>query len=292
MPIVRAACLAAVLVSLAACAGAPPRSARAPAPGAAPANDNLNAVAWTQTAVEHDLIYREVFRDAGESLLRALRDPGWDALAPGERGHPAHGLVPAVIVDIDETVLDNSPYQARLVRDGRSYDESSWAEWCREKAARPLPGALEFTRLAAEHGATVFYLSNRAQDLDQVTLDNLRAAGFPVAAGEPVFLGLGTAVDDCRQAGSDKGCRRRLVGRHHRVLLQLGDQLGDFVDVGANTPAGRRAAIAPYIGWIGERWFVLPNPTYGAWEPALFDNDWSRSGAQRRRAKLDELRFK
>ena len=73
---------------------------------------------------------------------------------------------------------------------------------------------------------------------------------------------------------------------------QAGGMIGDFVDVGANTPAGRRAAIAPYIGWIGERWFVLPNPTYGAWEPALFDNDWSRSGAQRRRAKLDELRFK
>jgi acid phosphatase len=36
------------------------------------------------------------------------------------------GLPPALIVDIDETMLDNSPYQARLVRDGKSFDDASW----------------------------------------------------------------------------------------------------------------------------------------------------------------------
>ncbi len=73
------------------------------------------------------------------------------------------------------------------------------------------------------------------------------------------------------------------------MLLQLGDQVGDFVDVLANTPDGRSAAIAPYNGWISERWFVLPNPTYGSWEPALFNNDWSLPAAQRRQAKINAL---
>ena len=255
------------------------------------ANDNLNAVAWTQTAVEHDLIYREVYRQAGEKLLLSLKDRDWDALPHGERKNKARGLAPAVILDIDETVLDNSPYQARLVRDGRSFDEFSWSQWCREKAARAMPGALKFARLAAQHGVSVFYLSNRAQDLNAATLDNLRAEGFPLAPTETVFLGLGTVVDGCEQVGSEKGCRRELIGRAHRVLLQVGDQLGDFVDVLASTPQGRRDAIAAYADWIGQRWFVLPNPTYGSWEPALFNNEWSKPESGRRSEKMGNFRY-
>lgn len=289
---------------LSACAASPQRqptpvapphevaAAVAPAPqpaGPAP-DDNLNAVVWTQTAVEHDLIYREVFRDAGEKLLRALKDPHWDALPKSERKGALKGLKPAVIVDIDETVLDNSPYQARLVRDGNEYNEATWAAWCHEKAAKPLPGALEFAKLAASHGVTVFYLSNRAQDLNEVTLDNLRSAGFPLLAGDASFLGLGTLAEGCEQIGTEKGCRRGLVGRKYRVLLQFGDQIGDFLDVLANTPDGRRAAIEPYLDWIGERWFVLPNPTYGSWEPALFNNDWTLPREQRRQKKIEALR--
>jgi acid phosphatase len=281
--------LAALLLGGCAAAPAPHRVHDAAVARGPAADDNLNAVAWTQTALEHDLIYREVFRDAGEKLLLALADPAWDALPPAERTIATGPRDPAVIVDVDETMLDNSPYQARLVAQGAAFDEFTWAQWCREKAAKPLPGAVEFARLAARHGVSVFYLSNRAQDLGAATLENLRGDGFPVA-GTSAFLGLGAPVDGCVQAGSDKGCRRRLVGRTHRVLLQLGDQLGDFVDVAANTRDGRRAAIAPYADWIGERWFVLPNPTYGAWEPALFDNDWSQPAARRREAKVRSLR--
>jgi acid phosphatase len=277
---------------LAGCAGAPgPRQspvAAAPAAPAGPAaNDNLNAVAWTQTAVEHDLIYREVYRQASEKLAAALKDPKWDALPKSDRKGKLKGLKPAVIVDVDETVLDNSPYQARLIQAGGDFNEATWAQWCREKAAKPLPGAVDFARLAAKRGVTVFYLSNRAQDLNEVTLENLREAGFPIA-GDQVFLGLGTVVEGCEQNGSEKGCRRELVGRKYRVLMQFGDQVGDFVDV-LNTPEGRRTAVEPYLDWIGERWFVLPNPTYGSWEPALFNNEWSQAPEARRRAKMDAL---
>ena len=99
------------------------------------------------------------------------------------------------------------------------------------------------------------------------------------------MLGLGTIVEGCEQEGSEKSCRRQWVGRSHRVLMQFGDQVGDFVQILANTPAGRRDAVAPYMDWIGERWFVLPNPTYGSWEPALFDNDWRQPEAVRRAKK-------
>src|SRR5699024_4039422 len=111
-------------------------------------------------------------------LPEALADPAWDALAAEDRpeGSDPRGLPPAVVLDIDETVLDNSPYQARLIRDNARYDDVTWAEWVREEAARPLPGALAFTRAAAARGITVIYLSNRDHALDEATLANLRAA--------------------------------------------------------------------------------------------------------------------
>lgn len=281
--------LALILAALlAGCASAPPQVV---APTTPAANDNLNAVAWAQNAIEHDLIYRETYRNAQSRLVAALADPRWDALIPADRVAPAAGLPPAVVLDIDETVLDNSPYQARLVKNGGSYDEATWAAWCKELRARALPGALAFTQYAAAHGVAVIYLSNRAQSLDAVTRANLRQLGFPVA-GPDAFLGLGTAVPGCVQHGSDKSCRRQLVSRHYRVLMQFGDQLGDFVEPKANTLADRAAAVAPYLDWVGERWFVLPNPTYGAWEPALFGNDGHATPAQRRQRKLDTLKYK
>ncbi|MCE5233813.1 MAG: HAD family acid phosphatase [Mizugakiibacter sp.] len=276
-----------LVLLLAGCAAAPSKPI---APSAAvPADDNLNAVAWTQTAVEHDLVYREVYRDAEEKLAAALADPTWDALPRDERGNSVASLPPAVILDIDETVLDNSPYAARLVRDGKEFDASSWALWCKEGIAKPLPGALAFTRAAAARGVAVFYLSNRTQDLNAATLANLRADGFPVA-GEDSFLGLGTLVPGCAQVGSEKGCRRKLIAQRYRVLMQFGDQLGDFLDVLDNTPNGRVAAVQPYLDWVGQRWFVLPNPTYGSWEPALFGNDGAQPLPQRRAAKRAALR--
>lgn len=253
------------------------------------ANDNLNAVAWTQLSVERAMLYRQTYSSAHDHLLGALKDKSWDALSKEDRSQSLKGLKPAIILDIDETVLDNSPYQARLVRNGESYDEFTWARWCREAKARALPGAVEFTRFAASKGVTVFYLSNRSADLNDVTLANLRSAGFPVKEDENVFLGLGTVVKGCEQNGSEKGCRRQLVAAKYRVLMQFGDQIGDFVDVLSNTLDGRQEAVAPYLDWVGKRWFVLPNPTYGSWEPALFNNAWSQPAEVRRKAKLDAL---
>lgn len=283
-------------VVLAACTGVAPESAPLVTPQApvdtnatVSPNDNLDATLWTQRAVEHDLVFEEIYRNAREKLLTALNDPDWNALPYEDREKVARDLPPAVILDVDEAVLDNSPYQARLIHSGEEYNEFSWAEWCKEEAARALPGAVAFTQFAAHHGIVVYYLTNRAKDLDRVTLENLRKVGLPVA-NDGVFLGLGTVVEGCEQNGSDKGCRRRLIGRAHRVLMQFGDQLGDFVDVVANTRDGRAESIEPYRDWFGERWWVLPNPTYGSWVPAQFNNDWTQSREKRRKAKIDALR--
>ena len=292
----RALIALAVLAALPGCAAVATRPAAEtppPAPVAAGplANDNLNAVAWQQTSVEYRLIAGQTWHAALEKLDKAIKTPDWDALPAGDRDQPARGLPPAVIVDVDETVLDNSPYQARLVVGDLAYSDAAWNDWVDERAAPAVPGALPALQQAGKRGVEVFYISNRTAAQSAATVANLQALGFPTADADH-FLGKGTVVADCTSASaSDKGCRRRLVGRTHRVLLQVGDQLGDFVEVGANTPAGRESAVRPYLGWVGERWFVLPNPTYGSWEPALFDNNWRQPEADRRAAKRATLRL-
>ena len=262
--------------------------AATPAPATAvPANDNLNAVAWMQRAAEYRANTETVYQAATARLDTALKQQ-WDALVPEERPARPGPRPPAVVMDVDETVLDNSPYQVRLVQDDKEFDDLSWDQWVAEKKARAVPGAVAFAKAAAARGITVLYISTRAEHLQAATIANLRALGFPVK-DDGVFLGLGTFVKDCEQNGSEKLCRRKLAGQQYRVLMQFGDQLGDFVQILANTPDARGKLVDAQQAWWGERWWMLPNPSYGSWEPALFNNDWAQPRDARRAAKRATL---
>ncbi len=291
------------VLALAACKRTDPAAAPAastPAPATAPANqpvpttptapadDNLNAVLWVQRSVEYQALSIQTYRAAADHLDAALKEKHWDALVPEERGNAATGLKPAVILDVDETVLDNSPYQARLIRDNAEYDEVSWDRWVAEKKAKAVPGVVDFAKAANAKGVTLLYVSNRAVHLKDATIANLKAVGLPVA-DDSVFLGLGTNVPGCEQNGTEKNCRRKLAGQQYRVLMQFGDQLGDFVQVVANTQADREKLLTRYRDWFGERWWMLAGPTYGSWEPALFNNDWQQPREARRAAKRAQL---
>ena len=254
-----------------------------------PADDNLNAVAWMQTSAEYRANSLQTYRAAIRELDHAIKDRDWDALAPSERANPARGLPPAVVFDVDETVLDNSPYQARLVVAGTEYSEPEWDNWVREQKATAVPGVLEFAKAAQKRGVALFFISNRAVHLKDATIANLRSVGLDIR--DDSFLGLGTVVPDCEQQGSDKNCRRQLIGRKYRVLMQFGDQLGDFVELAPNTVANRDTVLEAHRDWIGERWWVLANPTYGSWEPALFDNNYRQPRDARREAKREALRL-
>ncbi|RBK83050.1 acid phosphatase, partial [Xanthomonas oryzae pv. oryzae] len=238
-------------------------------------DDNLNAVLWMQRSEEYRAVAEQTYRAAADKLDSALNQPNWDALVPEERGNAATGLKPAVVLDVDETVLDNSPYLARLLRDGKEYDALSWDQWVAEKKATAIPGVVDFAKAANARGITLIYISNRAVHLKDATLANLRSVGLPVA-DDSVFLGLGTVAQGCEQNGSEKNCRRQLAGQKYRVLMQFGDQLGDFVQVSANTRQARGALLQQYHDWFGERWWMLPNPSYGGWEPAQFNNDYAQ----------------
>ena len=251
-----------------------------------PANDQLDAVLWTQTSVEHELIYTQVFASATRQLDAALADPTWDALPLPPRN--LAGLPPAVVVDIDETVLDNVPLNARDILSNQVYSYDRWNTWVDQAKAQALPGAVSFLQAADKKRITVYYITNREHSQVQATVNNLRLRGFPVAHNEQV-LAAGTPTGHCEQAGYGKNCRRQWVASHARVLMLAGDSLGDFVQAEHNTLADQRKAAAPYLAWLGQRWFVLPNPAYGNWYSAPYGDQEKLPFERKRQLKQQAL---
>lgn len=262
-------------------AGAPVQSdslpvAGGPAGSVNPALGDVDATLWTQVSAEYRGASVQAYRLARLRLEEALADSSWTAAR--EQEEPYRSKPPAVILDVDETVLDNSPYQARLVRLAETYGSDTWAAWVREARAPAVPGALAFTRFARERGVRVFYVTNRDADLEEPTRRNLERLGFPMPDTLDVLLTEGERPG----WNGTKVARREHVAEGHRILLLVGDNLGDFTDEpqpgrwvreeAVVRPRGRPAP-EPRVGdprW-GRRWIVVPNPVYGSWEDAALE---------------------
>ena len=264
---IRSVCVLACSLLLAACA-AGPKSIVAPVADvhAALAHDNLNATVWMQSAAEYEATVRGIYAAAERSLDAALADPSWQALPQGEFRAGFETKAPAIIVDADETMIDNSAYQARSILENRGYTVDTWQAWVNARAAHAMPGALEFARYVDGKGVTIFFVTNRDSPMEvEATVANLRSLGFPIAADASNVMLRG----DVRAPTREKGERRRWIDRNYRVVLMLGDNLADFLDGVGTDVAGRQARVAPYQSWWGVRWFMLPNPAYGSWENAV-----------------------
>ncbi|MRV72151.1 hypothetical protein GJ700_10535 [Duganella sp. FT92W] len=249
-------------------------------------HENLNAVLWMQTSAEYQMVATGAYRNARNAVNAAMADTSWTA-AVEQQGKSYAALPPAIILDVDETVLDNSPSEALTVKKRTVYDVSDkeWDKWVRMKAATPVPGSLEFLKWAVERypQLTIFYVTNRSVELEPETKANLMNLGYPLKEGADVIISKGDGVP----SASDKSPRRSMVADKHRIIMLVGDDLGDFI-TGKGTPEERVAAAKAYQQYWGERWVILPNPTYGSWERALYK--LGGSDAETLQAKFDKLK--
>jgi 5'-nucleotidase (lipoprotein e(P4) family) len=168
----------------------------------------------------------------------------------------------AIVLDIDETALDNSPFEAQCILGKFGYPEK-WDEWCNQAKAEPTPGAIEFLKYAAEKGCTLFYITNRKEKLKEGTLKNLVEKGFPMADQEHVLF---------RTEGNSKEDRRQQVLKSFNIVLLIGDNLADFTSVyDAKLDIAQRAAKTDSLKIeFGKKFIVLPNPMYGDWEMLIY----------------------
>ena len=261
---------------LASCESAPP----------APKSDGLAPVLWVQTSEEYAALCRQAYHLAASALDAAI-DNTTSTAALEQSGQPGLEALPvAVIVDVDETVLDNSPYQAALTLDGTTYSSETWRAWVMEKRARPIAGAVAFLKHAVNHGVSVFYVTNRTAELEEATRANLIAVGFPVDSDPHAVLSKGEEDG----WGSDKRSRRQLVAKTHRIALLIGDDLGDFIGPAKGDRVQRHSLAFPHRTRWGQSWIALPNPLYGSFDRAILHGSSVTDPAQRKQTRREALR--
>jgi len=227
-------------------------------------HEMLDGILWMQTAPEFSMVTSGAYGLARIRLDAALQDANWSAAL--EQGGEYTDRPPAVILDIDETVLDNSPYQAQLILERILYSPATWLAWSDMASARPIPGAVEFIHYAQNRGVRVYLVSNRLAGQEKQTLANLEKVGVVLPEPTDSVLLLGERPE----WSADKTSRRKWVTEGHRILLLCGDDLNDFVSTSGLSPRERNELAERYRSHWGSKWVVLPNPVYGTWERPLY----------------------
>lgn len=246
-------------------------------------NDLLNAELWMQTAIEYRANCLTIYALAKTRLDEALADKNWTAY---DQTGNYQSFPPAVILDLDETALDNSSYEAGLVVNGTRFDPKTWDEWTRIAQAKAVPGAVEFAQYAAARGVKVFYVSNRNADQKEATKFNLVGLGFPMGGNVDTLL---FQKDRPEWSSGAKGARFAYIANDYRVLLMFGDQIGDFSDRYNTSLADRDKLLETLKTHFGHDWMMLANPVYGSFESAPYNHDFKRSDDEKRADKIGAL---
>lgn len=232
---------------------------------------SVQSVVWQQNAAEYRALCYQAF-----NLAKLRLDYFLENLEDTQKK-------PALISDIDETLLDNSPYNAKMIERDVDYNQEEWKEWTDLAEAKAIPGAVEFFNYAKSRGVEIFYVTNRHISEKETTIKNMEVAGFPSASTENLFL---------RDETSSKSSRFEKVQEYHNVLLYLGDNLSDFKsdEFRINSSEKRNHLVDKLKDDFGNKFIVLPNPMYGDWETrGIYEGSYEWTDAQKdslRRSKL------
>lgn len=206
------------------------------------------AALWQQQAGEYKALCLQAYQIAALRIDEDLQQP--------------HGKPLAVVTDIDETVLDNSPNTVHQSLQGKGYTQADWEAWTAKVDADTVPGAPTFFKYAVSKGVDVYYITNRAEKERAVTLQNLQRWGFPQATDDHLVLRANT---------SSKEARRQALAQTHDIIMLVGDNLSDFsAAFDKQLPDARLQAVHNNAAEFGKRFIVLPNPMYGDWETSLY----------------------
>jgi 5'-nucleotidase (lipoprotein e(P4) family) len=233
-------------------------------------NGKVWASLWQQRSAEYKALCFQAYNLAKLRLDEALKQTGGKPLA--------------VVSDIDETILDNSPYDAQRAINNQEYDLATWKQWTAKAECDTVAGAPSFFKYAASKGVTVFYITNRDEDERPGTLKNLQRYNMPNADDAHLML---------KTNSSSKESRRLQVLNQYNIVLLCGDNLPDFDKLYDNHPteSNRNTVTTQLTQQFGSRYIVLPNPSYGDWEGALFNFNYKLTPAQKDSIIKANLRF-
>ena len=202
------------------------------------------ATLWVQKSAEYDALCYQAYNIATDRLNELLK-------------HHKKGKKLAIVLDVDETVLNNTPFQGTLIKENQIFDQNLWTEWVRMEKGVPLAGAKEFLTYADQKGVEIFYVSNRDEGAEEeATFNNLKKVGIPVKKENLLF----------KEGKSSKEPRRQQVAAKYELALLFGDNLIDFAEGFEGYEGDKRKVNveARRTDW-GKKFIVLPNPMYGDW---------------------------
>jgi len=245
---------------------------------------SMLAVLYAQSSAEYEANNLQTFAGAKLALEKALVNKNWTAAI--EQKEDFSEKPPAVILDIDETVLNNIPFQARAIIKGESYP-NGWVEWMLEEASTSVAGVYEFLKYADSKGIKIFYVTNRIAIAEEATRNNLKKLGLPFDTDRDVLL-----MKNENGWTSDKVSRRELIAKDYRILLLIGDQLGDFISLDEATAGmdSRKEIAAKYEEMWGKKWFMITNPIYGRWEASIYNNEYPDTESELMQMRLKALK--
>ena len=247
---------------------------------------SMLSVLYAQSSAEYEASNIQTYVNAKSALDRALNDVTWTAAI--EQKDNFENKPPAIILDIDETVLKNVPFQARSIIDGQSYP-TGWLDWMLEESSDAVAGVSDFLEYSQSKGVKIFYVTNRIAVAEDATRNNLKKLGLPLDTDRDVLL-----MKNENGWTSDKVSRRKLVAKDYRILLLIGDQLGDFLPLDETTLEldARKELADTYKHMWGSKWFMITNPMYGRWEASIYNNEYPDTEDELMQMRLEALKPK
>ena len=223
-------------------------------------------------SAEYRAITKQVYGSATAALPGFIEHTSW-SVVPGRSNAP--DLPTAVILDVDETVVSNVDFQ---LKHERPFANWKLEKWTSGTAATPIPGVTEFVEAARAAGVTVFFITNRpCEPIDDVedpcpqkksTIDDIAEVGIEADADHVM-------LSEEQGWNREKSVRRDYIAQSHRVIMLIGDDLGDFVPCArlkphepcttSATAEDRRDMVAAHSHMWGNGWYILPNPMHGSW---------------------------
>ena len=229
--------------------------------------ENTMGTLWYQNAAEVDALYQQGYNVATNKLKELLKQPTSKPYS--------------IVLDIDETVLSNIPFQVKMIKDGTAFNPKLWDEWVQKAEATPVAGAKEFLQFADKNKVQIYYISDRTDAQVDATIKNLEAQGLPVQGRDHLMFK--------KEGDKSKEGRRQEVLKHTNLVMLFGDNLVDFAEFSTKSEADRDKMFEQLKAEFGDKFIIFPNPMYGSWESAVYQGE-KKDGKGQSEARLNALK--
>lgn len=229
--------------------------------------ENTMGTLWYQNAAEVDALYQQGYNVATNKLKELLKQPTDKPYS--------------IVLDIDETVLSNIPFQVKMIKDGTAFNPKLWDEWVQKAEAKPVAGAKEFLQFADKNKVQIYYISDRTDAQVDATIKNLEAQGLPVQGRDHLMFK--------KEGDKSKEGRRQEVIKHTNLVMLFGDNLVDFAEFSTKSEADRDKMFEQLKAEFGDKFIIFPNPMYGSWESAVYQGEKKDAKGQSE-ARLNALK--